>query len=178
MTKIRKILLIISLGTIFLMTLSTIAIYYGELDKRYYELVLKASILIQSLCIVIYLLSRKLDERKYLKIIRHRLDNKFIKGNINIFPEPISSTSPRNPAIFKIYLEAEEFTKEDPPEIFIETNRTDIKGHILNIKRRVENDVFFCDVDIRVMPNEKINFKFNKDVNIKIFKLEEVYLLN
>jgi len=173
----RKTLLIASLGTIFLMTLSAIAIYYNELDKRYYELILKTSVLIQLLCIMMYLFSRPKLNKKYLKIIRHRFDNKFTKGNVSIFPEPISSTNPRNPAIFKIYFEAGEFTKENPPEMLVETNRTDIKSNILNIKTRVENDVFFCNLDIKVMPNEKINFKFNKDVNIKIFNLEEVYLL-
>lgn len=174
----RKTLLIISLGTIFLMMISTIAMYYYKIDKRHYEPLLKISILIQLFCIAMYLLSRSKLNKKYLKIIRHRFDNKFIKGNDTIFPEPIYSTSPRNPAIFKIYWETGEFTRGNPPEMFIETNQIDIKNHILDIKRRVENDVFFCNVDIRVMPNEKINFKFNKDVNIRIFKLEEVYLLD
>ena len=75
-----------------------------------------------------------------------------------------------------------EFTKENPPEFVVDIKGrygeviNDIKNHILNFKIGTEKDILVCKGDIIVKPNEKINFKFKKDVKVKMFILEEVYI--
>ncbi len=177
----RRQILNISIGTILLTILGLILIYYNILGKKYYDIIIKINIIIQSLCIAMFLISR-FNKSKGVKMVRLRLNNILIKGDINIFPEPISSTSPRNPAIFKIYWEIGEFAKEDPPEFNIDIigsngkEMTEINSRILDIKTRIVKNIFLYNADIKIMPNEKINFKFRKDANVKIFNLEEVYI--
>lgn len=179
---VRKTLVKISILAIILMALGLIAIHFMILDKKYVYTFVYINIIIQTLVIAVYILTR-FNRPKDVKIIRHQFENKFIKGDTNIFPEHIFSTNPRNAAIFKIYIGVSEFAKDDPPEIYIDIKGrheqaiSDIKNHLRNIKVGIEKDMFLIKGDIIVMPNEKINFKFRKDVNVKIFILEEVYTL-
>ena len=177
----RKTLTIISMGSIVLMVLGLIATYFMTLDKKYIPFFIYVNIIVQALVITSYILLRT-NRPKDLKIVRHKFENKFKKGDMDIFPEHIFSTNPRNATIFKIYWQVSEFTKENPPEFVVDIKGrygeviNDIKNHILNFKIGTEKDILVCKGDIIVKPNEKINFKFKKDVKVKMFILEEVYI--
>lgn len=179
---VRKTLVKISILTTILMVSGLIAIRFTILDKKYIYPFIYTNIIVQTLIIVTYILTW--FNNKNIKIIRHQFENKFISGGTNIFPEYIFSTNPRNDAIFKIYYDVREFAKDDLPEIYIdiikgrnEQTISDIKNRLRNIKVGIEKDIFLFKCNIMVMPNEKINFKFRKDVKVKIFILEEVYTL-
>ena len=182
----RKTLVMISIISIILMVLGLIVVYFinlfMNLDKKYISFFIYANMIVQAFVIVAYILLRA-NRPKDLKIVRYRFENKFKKGDMDIFPEHIFSTSPRNPTIFKIFWQVREFTKDDPPEFIIDIKGRngevihDIKSHILSSKIGTEQDMLVYNGDVIIRPNEKINFKFRKDVNVKIFALEEVYTL-
>lgn len=178
----RKTFVILSIGSSVLMVLGLIVVHFMTSDKKYTSFFIYTNTIVQALIIVAYILLR-INRPKDVKIIRHQFENKFIKGDMNIFPEYIFSTNPRNTTIFKIYCEVREFTKDGPSEFIFdikgrqEQEIRDIKSHILNFKIGIEKDMLVYNGDIIVKPNEKINFKFRKDVNVKIFTLEEVYIL-
>ena len=175
----RKTFIIISIGSTILMVLVA---HFMTLDKKYISFFLYTNTIIQALVIAAYVLLR-INRQKHLKIVRHQFENKFIKADMDIFPEYIFSTNPRNTTAFKIYCELSEFAKDDPPEFIIDIKGRygqaihDIKNHILNFKVEIEKDILICKGDIIVRPNENVNFKFRKDVTIKIFTLEEMYML-
>lgn len=175
--KLRKILVILSIGIFFLMLLAAIAFYFKILDKRYLIISLYANIIIQALVIILYILDRP-DNTKNVRIMRYEFKNKIIRDDM--FPEYMSSTNPRNPTIFKIHLESEQFIKDDHEfyaDIVGINGKTiqDINSRIININSRIIKDVLIFDADIKMLPDEKINFKFREDMNIKIFTMEEMY---
>ena len=176
----RKTLVKISIGSFALMVLYLMTAHFMVLDKKYISFFIYVNIIVQAFIIAAYILLRT-NRSKDVKMVRYQFDNKFIKGDMSILPEHILSTNPRNTTTFKIHCEVSEFAKDDPPEFIIDIKGRhgqaihDIKSHILNFKVGIEKDMLICNGDIIVRPNEKINFKFRKDVNVKIFTLEEVY---
>lgn len=52
----------------------------------------------------------------------------------------------------------------------------DVKKQVLNVNTGISNDLFIFHVDMLVRPDEKINFKFKNDANIKTFLLGELYI--
>lgn len=155
---------------------------FGILDEKYVNIIVDANIIVQSILLVIFtiLLIHFRNRPKGVKILRYQFENKLIKGDTDILSKPISSTNPRKFAIFKIYLEVKEFT--EPPEFgIIKTcghgkSISDIKKHLLNINSCIIEDTFIFYADVIVMPEEKVNFKFKKDTNVKSFLLSELYM--
>ena len=173
--KLRKYLLILSICTFSLMAAS----YFKILDKKYFITILYINMMVQGLVIILYYLNGSNKKTKNVKIMRCEFRNKFIR---DLLPEYIYPTSPRNPAIFKIYLETDEFTKDDN-DFFVDIiggngeTIQNVNSRVLYIKTKVATDIFVFNAEIKIFPNEKINFRFRKDANVKIFTMEEVYIL-
>ncbi len=176
-TKITLIIFIIVIT-------SLIAEFVGILDVRYGSYILIAGILIQILLLaflIIAIMNRKRELTKGIKIIRHKFEDKFIKGDTEILPKFMTSTNPRKSSIFKIFFQVKDF--KEPPEFGILKmdkgnikSDEDIKKHLLDVNAQIIEGSFIFDADIIVNPEEKINFKFKKDTNIKLFFIGELYL--
>lgn len=119
--------------------------------------------------------------KRGVKIIRHKIEDKYIKGNTDILPSFIGSTNPRKATMFQIYIEAKD-VKEDPrfnmrKIIGRGSEKTiDIKKHVLHVNTGIVDDLFIFVADMIVRPDEKINFKFENDINIKTFFIGELYI--
>ncbi len=167
----------ISLGSIFLMILGVIALYFKILDRKYLEVIIYGNILVHGTILFIRM-KKRLVKKKDVEILRYQFKNKSIKENTNIFPEHICSTNTGNPSIFKIYWEA-----NNPPQFAIEMidNNgkviSDIKSRTIDVNTKTGNGITVFNAEIKVIPNEKINFQFRKDVNIELFNLKETYIL-
>ena len=182
MYTIVKISLIVTLALL----VSTVARISGILDDGYISIIMDVLLIIQAviLSLLVAILIIKRQKMNGVKIVRYKFDNKFIKGNTDIIPECVSPTSPRKPALFKVFLEIDiENIKnmEEPPEfgIFkIGTGKApqDIKNHIINANSGIIENSFIFDADIIVSPGEKINFRIKKDTIIKSFFLGEIYI--
>jgi hypothetical protein len=174
----------ISLTIFFILTMTVIAEAFGVLSQRYanYILLVGTSIqMIMLIALVISLLIRKGELKRGVKIIRHKIEDKYIKGNTDLLPSFIGSTNPRKAAIFQIYIEAKDF-KENPCFNMCKTVRggpekmIDIKKHILRVNTSIVDDLFIFVADLIVRPDEKVNFKFENDINIKTFFIGELYI--
>lgn len=172
----------ISLASTFTMIIGIVLGTLGKLDDKYVNIIMNANIVIQILCFMIFAVLFIFFHNwpKGIKILRYKFEDRLIKGDTDIFQKPIFSTNPRRMAIFKIYLEADQFT--EPPELDITKignygkPSSDIHKHFLHIDSSIKENIFMFHADMIVMPNEKINFKFKKDTNIKTFLLGELYL--
>jgi len=161
-----------------------IAESFGILSKTYGDYIIFAGIAIQIILLIAFVilsLTSKGRLKRGVKIIRHKIEDKYIKGNIDILPTFISPTNPRKATIFQIYIEAKD-VKEDPrfnmckiigggPEKMI-----DIKKHVLHVNTGIVGDLFIFVADLIVRPDEKINFKFENDINIKTLFIGELYM--
>jgi hypothetical protein len=174
----------ISLSIFFIITITVIAEALGILSKRYenYIIITGLSIQIIMLIIVIAALSKRKGRlNRGVKIIRYKIEDKYIKGDTDILPSFIGSTNPRKPTIFQIYIEAKDF-KENPNFQMSKIIRegpeklTDLKKHVLNVNAGVVGDLFIFVAELIVRPDEKINFKFENDINIKTFFIGELYM--
>lgn len=167
----------ISLGSIFLMILGVIALYFKILDRKYVEVIIYGNILVQGI-VLFFRLKKRIIKEKDVEILRYQFKNKSIKEYTNIFPEHLCSTNTRKPSIFKIYWEA-----NSPPQFVIEMigNNgkviSDIKNRIIDINTKIYRDITIFNAELKVMPNEKINFQFRKDIDIELFTLKEIYIL-
>jgi len=174
----------ISLTIMSIIMITIIAEITGKLDAKYGSYIIFVGLTIQFTMFVILLwifLRRIKYLRNGVKIIRHRFENKYIKGDTDILPEFITTTNPRKSSIFNIYLEAKDI--KDPPDFGMykmgrgnPAKMTDIKKHVLYVNADMVNDLFIFIVDIIVRPDEKINFKFRDDINIKTFFIGELYI--
>jgi len=168
----------ISLFSIFLMILGAVAFYFKMLERRYLEAIIYGNILVQG-SVLFSRMKMRLAKKKNVEIIRYQFMKKSIKEFTNVFSEHIFPTNTRNHSIFKIYWEA-----INPPRFTLEMMDSngiilsDINSRVLYININKDKDINMFDAEIKVMPNEKINFQFTKDVNIESFTLKEIYILS
>lgn len=166
----------ISSGSILLMILGVIALYFKILDRKYAEAIIYGNILVQG-TVLFLRLKKRMIKQKDVEIFKYQFENRSIKEHTNIFPEYICSTNTRKPSIFKIYWEA-----RNPPQFsigMIDNNGkvvSYVKSRIIDINTKTDKGITMSNVEIKVMPNEKINFQFEKDVNIELFTLNEIYI--
>lgn len=174
----------ISLTILFISMMTIIAESFGILSQIYGNYILFAGIVIQIILLIAFIILSLTSQgrlKRGVKIIRHKIEDKYIKGNTDILPSFISSTNPRKATIFQIYIEAKD-VKEDPhfnmckiigggPEKTI-----DIKKHVLHVNTGIVGDLFIFVADLIVRPDEKINFKFENDINIKTLFIGELYM--
>lgn len=172
----------ISLTVLFVLTMTMIAEAFGILSQRYGNYIFFVGISIQIIILIFLvtiLLTKKNELKRGVKIIRHRIEDKYIKGDTDILPSFIGSTNPIKASIFKIFVEIKDF--KDPPEFGMckmgrNNTKIDISKHILNVRAGIIEGSFIFDADIIVRPDEKVNFKFKNDTNIKLFLVGELYI--
>lgn len=178
LTKIYLITLLIVIST-------GIAKFFNILDQKYgdYIIIIGLIALLFELIILLIFVMSRYKTLKILKngveIIRYRFDDKCIKGNTDILPKYITTTNPRKPSIFKIYVEVKDF--KDYPDFGIckigsEKNSMEKEKHILGAGAGIIENLFIFHADIIVRPNERVNFKFTKDENVKTFFVGELYV--
>lgn len=172
-----------SLTVLFVLTMTMAAEVFGVLSQRYGSYIFFVGLSIQIIMLivlVVLLIIKKRELKRGVKIIRHRIEDKYIKGDTDILPSFIGATNPRKASIFKIFVEVIDF--KDPPDFGIckmgreNAKITDIDKHILNVRAGITEGSFIFDADIIVRPDEKINFKFKNDTNIKLFFIGELYI--
>lgn len=174
----------ISLTILFILTMAMVAEVFGILSRTYGTYIFFIGLSMQIIILItlatfIFIKKRKL--KRGVNIIRHRIEDKYIKGDTSILPSFIGPTNPRKASIFKIYLEAKDF-KESPDFSMCKIVKgsseemADIKKHILHVDTGVIDNLFIFIADLIVRPDEKINFKFKDDINIKTFFIGELYI--
>lgn len=174
----------ISLAVMFIIITTTIAEITGRLDVKYGPYIIFAGLIVQLIMLVILLwtlLKRKKYIRNGVKIIRYRFEDKYIKGDTDILPKFMTTTNPIKSSIFEIYLETKDFKCLSGFGIYkIEGDNpakmTDIGKHVLYANVDAVNDLFIFIANIIVRPDEKVNFKFGDDINVKKFFIGELYL--
>lgn len=174
----------ISLTIVIILIITLIAEELGILNPVDSHNIFMAGLSIQIILLVllfILMMIKKKQLGRGIKIIRHKIEEKFIKGNTDILPDSIEVTNPRKSSIFKIFVEVRNVT--EPPDFGIcKTGRggskmADIGKHLLNVHAGIIEGNFIFDAEIIVRPDEKINFKFKDDANIKMFFVEELYIV-
>lgn len=174
----------ISLTVLFILTMIMVAEAFGILSQKYGSYIFFVGLSIQIImliALIVLLIIKKRELKRGVEIIRHRIDDKYIKGDTDILPSFIGPTNPRKASIFKIYLEAKDF-KEDPGFSMCKMGKgslekmANIKKHVLYANTGIVDNLFVFTADIIVRPDEKINFKFKEDINIKMLFIGELYI--
>lgn len=171
----------ISLVAMFVMIVAVIAQIMGKLDAIYTSYILLVGLVTQIAMFIVFVVTvfiRRNELKKGVKIIRYKYEDRYIKGEDDVLPEFITTTNPRKASIFKIYFEIKDFN--ELPDFGIYKigkgdKMSDVKKQVLNVNTGISNDLFIFHVDMLVRPDEKINFKFKNDANIKTFLLGELY---
>jgi hypothetical protein len=109
-----------------------------------------------------------------IKVIipKAHIDNRFITANSDVFKKNIVPTNPFRTCVFRISM-----------EINASIEQLGISAVRFRESRIIEN-VITKDVEAReayvidttVLPNETINFKFDKDIDIKKLFIDELYI--
>lgn len=105
-------------------------------------------------------------------IPKAHVDDKLIIANSDIFKKNIIPTNPFRGCIFRIYIEL-----KDPIEklgTFIIRSR-DSNTVEDKIDGKFSKDSI-CVINTIVRPNETLNFKFDRDIDVKKFMIEELYM--
>ena len=107
-------------------------------------------------------------------IPKGKFNDRQMCANTYIFKQPITSTNPMRKSVFRICIElAEKFV--EPLEFSViriferETS-----------EQKVDATDYFVEgthiLHISVYPQEKLNFKFNRDIKAKLFSVDELYI--
>lgn len=173
----------ISLIIFSILTIDLIAEALGIIDPKHSNYVFIAGMIVQIMMfifLIIIVLIKKRELKNGIKIIRHKIEDKLIKGGVEILPEFMIPTNPRKASVFKIFVEVRDF-KEPPYFGILKMGRgnvavNDIKKHLLGVRAGIIEGSFVFDADIIVRPDEKINFKFKDDTNVKMLFVGELYI--
>lgn len=172
----------ISLVVTFIIIITATAQIMNKLDTIYTNYILLAGFVTQITILIVFVVTifiRRNELKNGVKIIRYKYEDRYIKGEEDVLPEFITTTNPRNASIFKIYFEIKDF-KELPDfgiyNIGKGSKMSDVKKYVLNVNTGIKDNLFIFHVDMIVRPDEKINFKFKNDANIKTFFLGELYI--
>lgn len=165
--------------------LTGIANVIGVLNDEYTNLIMNIGLAVQLTMLIIlgimYVMARHYRSR-YVKIPRYIINDRYIKGDTEIFPKSLSSTNPRKESVFTIYMEVKVKEFDEIPEFGIEKTKIsgimiqDISKHIINTNAGIQDGIFKFGTDIIMSPNETINFKFRKDTKIDILSVNEIYI--
>lgn len=104
-------------------------------------------------------------------IPKAHVDNKFILANSDVFTKNIVPTNPLRRCIFRISMEINASIEQ----LGISAIRLRESGIIENTIRKNMTAKEAYIIDTVVLPNESINFKFDKDIDIKKMFIDELY---
>lgn len=117
------------------------------------------------------IMAKELTLDTKISILKGKFDNKRINADTEILDKPIISTNPMKSCVFRIYIELAEKLIE-PLEFSI------IRIFEMKFSEQKIATLFVDGTHIlyiNVSPREKLNFKFNRDINAKIFSIDEIY---
>ena len=148
--------------------------------KLTYMIVINASIIIIEMILLLLMIRKVIKNRVVADVLSSKVmipKGKFsdtqIRADKYIFNEPIMSTNPMRKSIFRICIELTE-KLIDPLEFSI--------VRILERETSEQKlDATHCFIErdhilhINEYPREKLNFKFNRDLNAKIFSVDQFY---
>lgn len=108
-------------------------------------------------------------------IPKGKCNDMFIKANTGILPKFVIPTNPHHNSVFRVKFVV--FTDEKLQEqlkfsIMRTCQSNSCEQEINDIKPTKEGTYMF---DISVNPREKLNFKFDKDVTLQSFTVDELY---
>lgn len=156
-----------------------VALNFGKL-KLTYMIVINVSIIIIEM-ILLLLMIRKVTKNKVVAdVLSSKVmipKGKFIDTQIRadkyIFNEPITSTNPMRKSIFRICIELTEKLIEPLEFSVVRILEREIS------EQKLDAGHYFIEgthiLHINVYPREKLNFKFNRDLNAKLFSVDELY---
>lgn len=173
----------ISIAITGIVFITGVARIIGVLNDEYTNLIMNTCLTIQVILVIIvgiiYAMARY-HRSRHVMIPRYTINDKYVKGNTEIFPESLLSTNPRKKSIFSIYVEVKEF--DEIPEFGIEKTKIsgnmiqDINRHVLRTNIGIQDGIFRFGADIIMSPNETVNFRFRKDTKIDLFSVNEIYI--
>jgi len=117
------------------------------------------------------ILSVSLSDAKVI-IPKAHIDNKFIAANSDVFKKNIVPTNPLRRCVFRISMEINASIEQ----LGISAVRFRDSKIIENVitKNLAAKEAYV--IDTTVLPNETINFKFDKDIDIKNMFIDELYV--
>lgn len=149
----------------------------GMLDIRYLIAINLFSFLIEFAIFIIFInmVMRQANERSTIAIPKVSMHEKHLPAGKEIFEKYIVPVNPHNDCVFRVKVEL----KEDTPKIKITIIRKCQKGTCEDVlNNNISLDVGKVHIfDIEIDRKEKLNFKFDKDVTIKSFSIEEFYIV-
>lgn len=168
--------------SIFAITLGAeLAEYFGKITIWQLLVVNITSIVIIAILVIFILYKiRKLKAGRIdanfpdVRVIipKAQIDNKFILANSDVFKKNIVPTSPFHRCIFRISVEINASIEQ----LGISAIRFQDAKIIENvIAKNLEAKETYV-IDTAVLPNETINFKFDKDIDIKKLLIDEFYI--
>lgn len=154
---------------------------YGIANKKSISTILMVIVAIQISLFIIFLVGhiRRYMASIYVPIPILRFDNRIVRGHTNISPEYICATNPNGSSTLNISFEIKDL-QEYPEFGILKINKNlrieDIEKEILKMEERITEDkVTRFNIDIIINPEEKINFQFDRDVNLRLFTVHEMY---
>jgi hypothetical protein len=105
-------------------------------------------------------------------IPKAHIDNRFILANSDVFKKNIVPTNPFRRCIFRIYMEINSSIEQlGISAIRLRDSRITENTVIKNLRAK---EAYI--IDTVISPNETINFKFDKDIDIKKMLIDEFYV--
>lgn len=154
--------------------ISVILLLFGFLDIRYMLIINVISFFIEFILFLTFIsIMMKRINTTGVVIPKVSFTERKIRANTEIFEKYIRPTNPLSNCVFRIMIELKEF--EETPKVFI------IRKCQKDTCEQLLNDDSFLDLgklhvfDVKVDRTEILNFKFDKNVIVKSFSIEELY---
>lgn len=173
LTTIAKIYMMI---VPIMIILATVSSYYGLLKKEYMILIVIFSIFLNLIGILLlFIIRSKLQNYSIGRVIvqKGKCNDKCLKANDNIFEKDIIPTNPSKDSIFIVKFAVEKEIQELKFSVVRKCSHGICEDNA-DIRNFDKNTNYLLHV--RVIPTEMLNFKFNKDLIIKNFVVEELYI--
>lgn len=150
--------------------------YYGLLKKEYVILIIIFSIFLNLIGILLlFIIRSKLQNYSISRVIvqKGKCNDKYLKANDNIFEKDIIATNPSKDSIFIVKFAVEKEIQELKFSVVRKCPHGICEDNA-DIRNFDKNRSYLLHV--RVIPTEMLNFKFNKDLILKNFVVEELYI--
>lgn len=166
--------------TIIVFIPSVISFILFQLGKMSLDHMIIINLVVTAIESVIFIIGMRMIAKDYTEsspkvtILKGKFDNKQIRANTEVFDRLIIPTNPMKSCIFRICIElADKFIG---PSLELLIMRKCESG---TCEQKI--DASYCKegshaLQINIDPREKLNFKFSKDIKIKLFSVEEFYI--
>lgn len=155
--------------------------YIFEMLSLKYAVMISLTVFILQLIIIAAFIRKALKNPNMAIIMakviisKGKITDKHVRGKDDIFRESVRSVNPRRDGIFRIILELAQEVEKGPLKFYVvrkcQSNTCEQEIDVID-PYKTKRHIF----DIAVDPEEKVNFKFNKDTMIKSFSVDELYM--